>query len=106
MSQLISHTPTWVFVVFFTLLVLGYVQTKERNIKVRTVFILPIAMIIFSFFGVYSVFGVTTLTMGLWIIGLIITFILGVKLAYPKLVLFSKPDNKLTVPGSWAPLFL
>lgn len=105
MSELISITPTWVFAIFFTLLVLGFIQSKERVVKVKTVFISPIAMIGFSFFGVYSVFGVSILTMSLWITGLVITLVIGVKLAYPKLVLFSVQNNTLTVPGSWAPLF-
>lgn len=98
MSELISVTPTWVFAIFFTLLVLGFIQSKERVVKVKTVFISPIAMIIFSFFGVYSVFGVSILTMSLWIMGLVITLVIGVKLAYPKLVLFSVQNNTLTVP--------
>ena len=105
MSELISHTPTWVFAIFFTLLVLGFIQSKERIVKVKTVFILPIAMIIFSFFGVSSVFGLSILTMSLWALGLVTTLVIGLKLAYPSLVSFSDQSNKLTIPGSWVPLF-
>jgi len=105
LSELISHTPTWVFAIFFTLLVLGFIQSKERIVKVKTVFILPLAMIIFSFFGVSSVFGLSILTMSLWVMGLVITLVIGLKLAYPKLVSFSEQSNKLTIPGSWVPLF-
>jgi len=106
LSELISHTPTWVFAIFFSLLVLGFIQSKERVVKVKTVFILPIAMIIFSFFGVWSVFGLSTLTITLWVVGLVTTLVIGLKLAYPRLVSFSGQSNKLTIPGSWAPLFL
>jgi len=105
LPELISHTPTWVFATFFTLLVLGFIQSKERIVKVKTVFILPIAMIIFSFFGVSSAFGFSVLTMSLWVIGLLSTLVLGLKLAYPRLVSFSVQNNKLTIPGSWVPLF-
>jgi len=106
LSELISHTPTWVFAVFFTLLILGFIQSKERVVKVKTVFILPIAMIIFSFFGVSSVFGLSLFTISLWLLGLAITLVVGLKLAYPKLVSFSVQSNKLKIPGSWAPLLL
>lgn len=106
MLELINHTPTWVFAVFFTLLVLGFKQSKERVININTVFFLPSAMIAFSFFGVYSVFGVSILSTSLWLIGLIITLIIGLKLAYPKLVGFSKQTSQLTIAGSWAPLLL
>jgi len=105
LSELISQTPTWVFAIFFTLLVLGFIQSKERIVKVKTIFILPIAMIIFSLFGVLSVFGLSILTMSLWGAGLVITLIIGLKLAFPKHVSFSKQSNKLIIPGSWAPLF-
>jgi hypothetical protein len=105
-SELISHTPTWVFVVFFALLVLGFKQSKQREVKVNTVFILPIAMTLFSFFGVYSVFGISLLSLGLWGLALVLVLILALKLAYPKLVSYSKQDNKLTIPGSWVPLCL
>lgn len=74
--------------------------------KVKTVFILPMAMIFFSFFGVYSAFGLALLSLSLWILGLIITLVIGLKLAFPKLVSFSVQSNQLTIPGSWVPLFL
>jgi len=99
-----SHTPIWVFAVFFTLLILGFIQSKERVVKVKTVFILPTAMIVFSVFGVSSVFGLSFLTMSLWGLGLATTLVVGLKLAYPKFVSFSEQDNNLTVPGSWIPL--
>ena len=105
MSELISHTPTWVFAVFFTLLALGFIQSKERVVKVKIIFILPIAMILFSLFGVYSVFGLSWFTISLWFLGLAITLVIGLKLAYPKLVSFSVQSNKLKIPGSWVPLF-
>ena len=104
MSELISHTPVWVFIVFFTLLVLGGIQTKERAVKVKTVFILPLAMIIFSFFGVYSIFSFSLLAISLWLFGLILTLITGLKLGYPKQVSFSPQDEELTISGSIIPL--
>lgn len=106
MLQLISHTPIWVFIIFFTLLVLGFIQTKDRVVKVKTVFILPSAMIAFSFFGVYSVFGFAILPLLLWLVGGLLALAIGLKLALPKLVGFSKEDNKLLIPGSKVPLIL
>lgn len=104
MSELISHTPTWVFAIFFTLLILGIIQSKERIVKVNSIFILPISMVIFSLFGVLSVFGITVSAIIFWVTGLIVALILGIKLAYPKLVRFSAQNKRLTIPGSWAPL--
>jgi hypothetical protein len=96
----------WVFAIFFTLLAVGFIQSKERRVKVRTVFILPIAMIIYSFYGVSALSGLSIVTMSLWGIGLVTTLVIGLKLAYPRLVSFSKQSNELTIPGSWIPLLL
>tara|TARA_R110001583_G_scaffold19176_1_gene75359 strand:- start:950 stop:1471 length:522 start_codon:yes stop_codon:yes gene_type:complete len=104
LSEIISHTPTWVFIVFFTLLVLGFMQTKERIVNVKAVFILPIAMVIFSFMGVYSVFNLSFLPLALWLLGLISTSVVGIKLGIPKSVSYSAQDEKLTIPGSKVPL--
>lgn len=37
--------------------------------------------------------------------GGVTTLLIGVKLAIPRLVSFSEQSNKLTIPGSWVPLF-
>jgi len=92
--------------VFFALLVLGFKQSKSRVVKVKTVFILPLAMTLFSLFGVYSVYGLTLINLVFWGLGLILALVLGLKLAYPKLVSYSALDNKLSIAGSWAPLAL
>ena len=57
LSELISNTPIWVFAIFCILLVLGFIQSKERTVRVKTIFILPIAMITFSFFGFFCFWG-------------------------------------------------
>jgi hypothetical protein len=102
--QLINQTPSWVFGIFFILLILGFIQRKERTVKVKTIFILPAVMVALSLFGVQSAFQLSLLTIGLWGIGLASTLIIGLKLAYPKLVSYSVLNNKLTIPGSWIPL--
>lgn len=104
MSELFNHTPTWVFIVFFTLLIFGVNQTKERVVKINTVFILPIAMIVFSFMGVYSAFSLALLPFTFWLLGLVSASFIGLQLGFPKLVNFSSQDNQVTIPGSKIPL--
>lgn len=106
MSELISQTPIWVFTIFVILLLLGFIQSKERIVKIKSIFILPTAMIVFSFFGVYSAFGFTLSNISFWTAGLILPLIFGIKLSHPKLVNFSEEHNKLTIPGSWVPFIL
>ncbi len=104
MVNIISNTPSWVFITFFTLIILGVIQSKKQSISPSRVLLLPVSMIIFSFFGVYSAFGTTVFAIALWFAGLSIGISFSLALKYPKHVTFSEPDRKFTIPGSWAPL--
>ncbi len=106
MFEIISHTPTWVFVVFFTLLIIGYQQSKSRVVKLKMVFVLPVLMTVFSYLGVSSVFGIAFYSLGIWLIGLLSAFVIGIKLAYPRNVEYLAAQGQLSVPGSWLPLVL
>ncbi len=106
MFEIISHTPTWVFVVLFTLLIIGYQQSKSRVVKLKMVFVLPVLMTVFSYLGVSSVFGIAFYSLGIWLIGLLSAFVIGIKLAYPRNVEYLAAQGQLSVPGSWLPLVL
>ncbi|MEK7737724.1 MAG: hypothetical protein AAB319_08215, partial [Pseudomonadota bacterium] len=43
--QVLSRTPTWVWVLFVTLLVLGILQSKTRTMSGVRLFALPFAML-------------------------------------------------------------
>ncbi|EAR59557.1 DUF6622 family protein [Neptuniibacter caesariensis] len=104
MSEIIQNTPVWVFLIFGVLVVLGLFQAKTREVSVKAIFVLPLAMIIFSLFGVYSVFGLKLAVICLWGLGLSIMTLIGVKLGFPKSVAYSQERNKLIIVGSWTPL--
>ena len=74
LSQIISHTPTWVFGLFFGLLLLGLVQTKQRTVKRYTIYILPLAMFIFSGIGIASAFGFSGVTIVSWLLGITLLY--------------------------------
>lgn len=56
--EILARTPLWVFAFFFALLALGIVQSRTRQFNRNKVWMLPVAMILFSFYGVVSAFGV------------------------------------------------
>jgi hypothetical protein len=104
--EIIKHTPTWVFVLFFVLLALGYFQSKDRVMKRGSVSILPLAMVALSFYGVLSAFGAAPLGLVSWIIGGAAAVWVGVTFALPRGVTYSIETRSFTVPGSWLPLVL
>ncbi len=105
MFEIINNTPKWVFFVFLALLVVGFIQAKQRELTDKAVLILPVAMIFFSLFGVYSVFAIKIAAILMWAIGLIVATLIGIYLGFPKSVIYLPQTKKFVVPGSWAPLF-
>lgn len=108
--DIIQHTPVWAFCIFFILLILGFIQTRDRKTSVRVVFILPTAMIIFSLFGVYSISGFELSVMCAWVVSLSVMTMLGINLleflGFPRSATYSYEHRKLIITGSWTPLFL
>lgn len=104
--EIIKHTPIWVFALFASLLFLGYSQTKDREIKLKRVFILPTAMILLSLFGIFSAFGTMITAILLWFIGGFIFLLIGLKLSFPKNVKYNESEDVFYISGSWTPMVL
>ena len=104
--EIIKHTPIWVFVLFIGLLYLGYTQTKDRKVKLKKLFILPIAMILLSIFGIISAFGLNKTTLTLWIFSAIFSLIIGLKLFSSRNIKYDKFEKEFRIPGSWIPMLL
>jgi hypothetical protein len=43
--QILSHTPIWVYALFFVLLVFGLMQTRTRTVRKIFALLLPVGMI-------------------------------------------------------------
>lgn len=104
--EILKRTPSWVFVLFFVLLALGYYQSKDRVVNRNNVTILPAAMLLLSFYGVYSAFGSALFAITSWLAGVAITACLGYKSAHSSRVSFISETRSFSVPGSWLPLAL
>lgn len=104
--EILSHTPRWVFALFFGLIYLGFQQTKTRSVSIRRLLILPIAMLALSFSGVWSTFGSGTLALACWLgaVGLgAIVALIAVNVANAG---YSSETQTFSLPGSWLPLSL
>ena len=104
--EILKHTPSWVFVLFFALLAWGYFQSKDRIVSRSQVSILPVAMIGLSFYGVISAFGIVLTSLASWILGVAVAVGIGVKVAVPRGVTYSEKTQSFSIPGSWLPLVL
>ena len=105
-SQILSRTPPWVFLLFFALLALGYVQSRPRTVSRGAVSILPVAMAALSLYGVISAFRMAVVPLVVWLIGLALACVAGLKLARQRDVSYIQASQSFRVPGSWWPLAL
>lgn len=101
MMQIVTHTPAWVFVLFIVLLVFGFLQTRSRNVKFIFAYLLPIGMVILSFVGVISSFGLELIPIFLWLVGVFILSVLGYKLFPLRGIAYNSESKSYSIPGSW-----
>ncbi|BCD97055.1 DUF6622 family protein [Marinagarivorans cellulosilyticus] len=66
MWNILMHTPLWVYGLFIGLIWLGWRQSRDRKVSVFTPFIMPIALLFLSLFGVVSDFGFGFYNIALW----------------------------------------
>lgn len=104
--EIIKHTPLWVFALLIMLLALGYQQSRDRVVKKLVIYILPLAMVIMSYFGVFSIFGVSVLALFCWLLGLAVTTYIGTKYLSVQGVTFNQTTGNFFIPGSWVPMLL
>ena len=103
MLQILSHTPVWVFILFVVLLVFGLQQTRSRNVKQFLAYFLPIGMVALSLAGVISSFGIKTIPIGLWVVGLATVTFICYNLFPVKGITYHSEKKYFFMPGSWLP---
>lgn len=103
---ILTHTPIWVFVLFAVLLAFGLLQTRNRLVRRRRAYVLPVAMIGLSLAGIFSSFGARPLPVTFWAVGLVLVTMVGYRFFPDRGVVFEAEKNVFFVPGSWIPLLM
>ena len=103
-TQIITHTPSWVFGLFVLLIAFGLQQTRSRNVNAALAYLLPLGMIGLSLFGIHSSFGMEPAPVAIWAMGLLI--VTGIRFKYfrDERVTFTRASRSFFIPGSWIPL--
>ncbi|MEH6564489.1 MAG: DUF6622 family protein [Halopseudomonas sp.] len=103
-TQILVHTPLWVYGLFVGLLVFGLQQTRSRNVNVFLAFLLPVGMVALSLSGIGSSFGMQLVPLAMWAFGLLSITLIGYLFLREKSVVFSPSSRSFFIPGSWVPL--
>ena len=104
MTQILLHTPTWVFILLAALIAFGLLQTRKRTVKKPMAYVLPLAMVVFSLSGVQSGLGLTPVTVLAWLAGLLLVAWWAQRAFRKSGIRFDPLRNSFEVPGSWMPL--
>ena len=103
---IIQHTPAWVWGLLAALMGLGLWQTRDREMTLTRITILPLVLIALSLSGVLKVFGPLPTALGAWAAGVGAALMIGRQLVAVRGARWSAQTGLLHVPGSWLPLVL
>ncbi len=84
--DILLHTPKWVFLLFFFLLYLSYIQINDRKLSKSRVFIVPIVMVCFSVFSIFSTFDLNLKNILIYILSLALGIFLNKILRFPSIL--------------------
>ena len=103
---IVHNTPTWVFGLFFVLVLLGARQSMPHRITLRRSMIVPSLLVAVSLAGVVSVFGANPLALLAWGAGLAAALVSFNGRVSTTGVSYDAAGRQFAMPGSWVPLAL
>jgi hypothetical protein len=106
LQQVVSHTPIWVFFLFFGLIGLGLIQSTARRITLRRAVLIPTAMVALSLYGTVSAFGGSTSSLLAWLVSGLCAVAMVLQSPVPDGTRYEQDTRRFHVPGSWFPMAL
>ena len=103
-TQILLHTPGWVWALLVGLVALGYSQTRSRSISQGRLVIIPAAMMVLSLYGTLSAFGPSPTVVGAWLAACALAASLVALRTAPAGTAYDRVHRRYTLPGSWLPL--
>lgn len=105
LNQIITHTPVYVWAILAFILVRGMVASRDRDIAVNKLWIIPLVMLGLSLQDIGAKFGFGALPLAAWAVGAAATIGLVLRLGRVRMAP-GKEAGSVHVRGSWAPLAL
>jgi len=105
-TDILLGAPGWVWPLLAVLMALGISQTLPRTVTLRRATIVPIALILFSLFGVTSTFRGQPGAIAAWAVSLALVAALAIAAGAWSGIGWQAESQRLEVPGSWWPMVL
>jgi len=106
LTQILAHTPRWVFVLFAALVWLGAKQLLAGSVSLTRVTVMPIAMTGLSIYGVLSAFGDSPMALMAWAAAAALMLWTVLQRPLAAGTRYDTATRKFQVAGSAVPLVL
>jgi hypothetical protein len=103
LQQILTHTPVYVWVILAVLVWRGTAALRDREMTVRSLFIVPAIMLALSLQDVVMKFGANALPLGAWALAAAGSALLVWKFGRSRTAPATTPGSVI-VRGSWLPL--
>jgi hypothetical protein len=104
--EVIRHTPSWVWAILATLIVLGGLQLREHRPARLRVALQPLGLGAYSMWGAASLFGTHASVLAAWALGMVLAAFFTRQWPWSSGVRHDADSNRFHVPGSAWPLLL
>ncbi|HVZ46362.1 MAG TPA: DUF6622 family protein [Ramlibacter sp.] len=104
--QVLSGTPAWVWGLLAALVVVGYLQTRDRTASLARILILPVALGAYSVWGMLGAFGAGMNVILPWLAAVAIVVYGFSRLGAPEGVSYDANTRVFRMSGSWVPMLL
>lgn len=107
LQPILRHTPSWVWTLLATLVVLGLAQVRDRTQGLLRVSLMPVALVSFSLWAAASAFGRSPMAAeALWLWLLAAAAACSLLAMQPGTARYDAATRSFRLKGSWLPLAL
>ena len=103
--HIVSHTPIHVWAILAFLVYRGMVASRDREVELRKLCIIPVVMLVLSLQDIAAKFGLAGIALAAWIAGVALALAPVLLFGADRIAAGSAPGT-VRVRGSWMPLAL
>ncbi len=105
MSQILTHTPVYVWAILAFLVFRGVLALRDRDITLTRMAIIPAVMLVLALQSVGARFGLASVAMAAWLAGAALIALQRWTFGGSRVTAGSVPGS-LRIRGSWTPLLM
>jgi len=104
-QQIVSHTPVYVWVLLAFLLYRGYLASRDRDVSLQKLSVIPVVMLALSLSGMSANGALGSGVWGVWAVGVLGGMALAWRLSSGDIAV-DRAAGTIRQRGSWLPLAL